>query len=82
MTTVSDLKVGQKLITEWSFTDGEGVIQNVRCEEVITSITEKRVNTETFEKSTTSTGRTSSKEWLSVKRTLENINKGKTRIEY
>ena len=81
MTTVADLKVGQKLITEWSFTNSEGLIQNVRLEEVITSITEKRVNTETFKNHTTSTGRTSSKSWLSVKKTLENINKGKTRIE-
>ena len=82
MITVNDLKVGQKLITSvGDFTNENGEVVTHELVEVITSITEKRVNTETFRNHTTSTGRSSSKAWLSIKTTLKNINSGITRIE-
>jgi len=77
----TDLKEGMKVTTSWNYTDANGKLETVTMNHIITSVTEKRVNLISNNTYTSSTGRSSSKSYLSVKEFLKQVNSGEKVIE-
>ena len=79
---IQDLKAGQTVVDHVRYTDENGKEVYYTYENVITSVTEKRVNMiDTKSKWESSTGRSTSKHWIGVKSFQEDLDTGKKTIK-